>query len=322
MYFGDNERGHVLSHTFSLQDSLARGFYRKYCIIVLMKDKVIKTKLLKKNKAHMNHFKVYLLNAWHILRKHIKEVVEDLQKHAKIVNGTEQEKQSQRAFRQAQTSPTVSTRSLSQLTGQPAVFAHIHLWFCWILNIKIASEQLKFPTLSVNNLRSCSLLRAIFQDMGEEIFNTALYCCLTGIQIDCESSLYNSLKSLLPNDWPELITTNKCKIYKLDNKWTINWNESLPNKLPTLHVQCIKALKDYRLPDDALEIHLQALIYQWQNITQSLCYCPNYDKQLLQSFAIQICDIPLLTYWIYNCCNSIPKHQIIIENLKKVLNNR
>lgn len=40
MYFGDNERGHVLSHTFSLQDSLARGFYRKYCILVLMKDKV------------------------------------------------------------------------------------------------------------------------------------------------------------------------------------------------------------------------------------------------------------------------------------------
>lgn len=40
MYFGDNERGHVLSHTFTVQDSLARGFHRKYSILILMKDKV------------------------------------------------------------------------------------------------------------------------------------------------------------------------------------------------------------------------------------------------------------------------------------------
>jgi folliculin len=41
MYFGDNERGHVLSHTFALQDSLARGFHRKYSILILMRDKVV-----------------------------------------------------------------------------------------------------------------------------------------------------------------------------------------------------------------------------------------------------------------------------------------
>lgn len=40
LYFGDNERGHVLSHTFTLQDSLARGFHRKYSILILMCDKV------------------------------------------------------------------------------------------------------------------------------------------------------------------------------------------------------------------------------------------------------------------------------------------
>lgn len=40
MYFGDSERGHVLSHTFTVQDSLARGFHRKYSILILMKDKV------------------------------------------------------------------------------------------------------------------------------------------------------------------------------------------------------------------------------------------------------------------------------------------
>lgn len=40
LYFGDNERGHVISHVFSVQDSLARGFHRKYCILMLMRDKV------------------------------------------------------------------------------------------------------------------------------------------------------------------------------------------------------------------------------------------------------------------------------------------
>lgn len=30
----------MLSHTFTLQDSLARGFHRKYSILILMCDKV------------------------------------------------------------------------------------------------------------------------------------------------------------------------------------------------------------------------------------------------------------------------------------------
>lgn len=34
MYFGDDERGHIIAHVFDLKDTLARGFKRKYCIVV------------------------------------------------------------------------------------------------------------------------------------------------------------------------------------------------------------------------------------------------------------------------------------------------
>lgn len=53
LYFGDNERGHVLSHSFTVHDSLARGFQRKYTILILMRDKI------------------HLLNQWPLLIKQI-----------------------------------------------------------------------------------------------------------------------------------------------------------------------------------------------------------------------------------------------------------
>ena len=41
VFFGDATRGHVLSHTFQIRDSKARGFYRLFSITVIMKDKLL-----------------------------------------------------------------------------------------------------------------------------------------------------------------------------------------------------------------------------------------------------------------------------------------
>lgn len=41
MYFGDDDRGHIIAHVFDLKDTLARGFKRKYCIVVFGKQQVI-----------------------------------------------------------------------------------------------------------------------------------------------------------------------------------------------------------------------------------------------------------------------------------------
>ena len=56
IFFGDKNRGHVLSHTFFVKDSQARGFQRWYSIIVVMMDKI------------------YLLNSWPFLVTHMRKV--------------------------------------------------------------------------------------------------------------------------------------------------------------------------------------------------------------------------------------------------------
>lgn len=67
-----------------------------------------------------------------MLVRHMKEAKES-QSQADAVNRTEQVQRPQRAVPEAQGSPRNTARSLSQLTGQPAVFGHIHLWFTWML---------------------------------------------------------------------------------------------------------------------------------------------------------------------------------------------
>lgn len=100
LYFGDNERGHVISHIFTVHDSLARGFQRKYCIVMLMRDKI------------------HLLNCWPFLTEHIKKISSEMQEKSLKVNNLEQMHKSQRAVRQAQASPVCNGRSLGQLTGK------------------------------------------------------------------------------------------------------------------------------------------------------------------------------------------------------------
>lgn len=235
-----------------------------------------------------------------------------------MVNGTEQEKQSQRAVRQAQGSPAGSARSLSQLTMQPAVFAHIHLWFCWILNRKVATEKTNISSHWLQSIKPFALLRTLLQEIGEIDFNKIVYCCISGIHIECEPNLLTTIKMLLPDNWPAISTETKCAIRKSD-KWLIEWTGILPKKLPTFQTLSLKALANSQLPDAALELHLRALILQWHNINKSISYCGSLDKLLLQSFNVQNCDLPLLIYWMFYCVPSIHKYQSIIESLNRIL---
>lgn len=83
MYFGDSQRGHVITSTFYLADSQARGFIRKYCLLVLLRDKV------------------HLLNNWPHLTKHFKTIADYLKENALKINSQEQLTCSQKAARQA-----------------------------------------------------------------------------------------------------------------------------------------------------------------------------------------------------------------------------
>lgn len=127
IFFGDDHRGHVLSHTFFLADSQARGFHSWYSIIVMMRDKT------------------FLLNSWQFLVKNLQKIIHELQEKADKVYAAEQSETNQRAVRlnSVTTRITLDTfrrprgnvkaRSIRDLTSDKDVFLYLHDWFTWIL---------------------------------------------------------------------------------------------------------------------------------------------------------------------------------------------
>lgn len=117
MFFGDAIRGHVLSHTFRLRDASARGFFRLFSIIVLMKDKL------------------FLLNIQPFLSENLLIISKELQSYASAIYLAEQTLSSERANRlnAGQANTTQVPRSLAQLTGEEHIFAQLHSHFSWIL---------------------------------------------------------------------------------------------------------------------------------------------------------------------------------------------
>ncbi|XP_060535148.1 folliculin [Cylas formicarius] len=284
LYFGDNERGHVISHIFSVHDSLARGFLRKYCILLLMRDRI------------------HLLNSWPFITKHVKQISEDLQKKSEKVNNIEQMHKSQRAVRQAQGSPTSVTRSLSQLTGEPAVFAHMHLWFTWLLSAETVVEKpLNVPEFPVecNALR----LREIIRNMSQDVFHKVCYCFLTGIKVETnDQEITPTFQQLLPKKFTLPKTGDVCKLEKNnDGSYSVVWSGCLPQKLPTLLRSVESALRDTNLPDLALNSYITSLLLKWHNIASVICQAPSNSSELLKALGVQKCDMPLLSYWIAYC---------------------
>ncbi|KAB0793146.1 hypothetical protein PPYR_12766 [Photinus pyralis] len=279
LYFGDNERGHVISHTFTLRDSLARGFYRKYSIIMLMKDKI------------------HLLNSWPMLVKNMKEVVKELQTQADAVNGEEQAQRPQRALRQAQGLSRNSARSLSQLTGRPAVFGHIHLWFTWMLSCETVVEKPSVG-LPLPPFRSPSVLRKLAMEWEESVFHVACFCTVTGYRMEIDNSLVeDGFKILLPVNFTPLHSAPVCRL-RNDGAWVAEWSGQLPPRMPTLVVVAEKGLKNEQLPDSALVPYINGIVLKWLHIAQSIHWSKGTNPQLLQALGVQSHDMPLINYWL------------------------
>ncbi|CAH1273163.1 folliculin-like isoform X3 [Branchiostoma lanceolatum] len=126
IFFGDDHWGHVFSHTFFIKDSQARGFQRWYSIIVVMMDKI------------------YLINSWPFLVKHIGEIISKLQDKAIKVYDQEQNQCPERARRMNESFMAPGDffrrqrggdhfRSLVTLTKDDGLFKWLHQWFVWVL---------------------------------------------------------------------------------------------------------------------------------------------------------------------------------------------
>lgn len=308
VYFGDSERGHVLSYTFRLPDSLARGFHRLFTIILLMRDKV------------------HLLNSWPFVTTHLKKLIDHLQVHSLEINRKEQNECSQRSLRVATGQPG-QPRSLIELTGIEKVFAQIHLWFAWILIAasKETSENNRLedfsPWINEKEVDGFSLvefnknnqkgektegkgkyLREILQKLGEHKFKVVSYCILVGNQLIVRgpqlevSKILNALSILLPQKWlrltsysTEYINADICnffgcglnvavpqpndEIVRIDivnDEYHLKWNGELPEKIPTLLTKIMKSLQNNLVQDEVLDTQINVFVEEWVNNAQSL----------------------------------------------------
>ncbi|XP_008559071.1 folliculin isoform X1 [Microplitis demolitor] len=232
-YFGDESRGHVLSHAFTLKDTQARGIRRSCSLIVFMKDKQ------------------FLLNMWPFFVDNLKQVIRELQDFAERKYNMDEAENPQRAARLSSVSDgssenrtsKVIPRSLCEITNEKHVFVRIHMWFVWILSAgarhlveicPISNDLLESP-LTYNYLArdlqskigrategstsaflisyqdfkespefteiskkklATSILRNIKSYISKEQFRQLLYSSLTGIQILVRGPADKTLEAL------------------------------------------------------------------------------------------------------------------------------
>lgn len=238
VFFGDASSGYVLSMTFQLHDSQARGLFRLFAFNVLMKDKA------------------FLLSSQPFLVEHTNKLIDELKKYSRDVNANEEAKQSERAARltsgEASRKPP---RSLIELTANEHIFAIIHSHLAWILlmganyltetisrgisftpssieeqakEIRLgvnASEELPSTLLNIDISNEAHSLRKCKEIFGAH-FEAICYCVLIGIQVILRGSrsksvpLIKALKTLIPRQMHRLVniesdeylTPDKCRI--------------------------------------------------------------------------------------------------------------
>ncbi|XP_011310592.1 folliculin [Fopius arisanus] len=195
-YFGDEVRGHVLSHAFTLKDAQARGIRRSCSFIVFMKDKQ------------------FLLNMCPFFVDNLRQVIKELQDFAEKKYNADEKENPQRAARlsSANREPHGNRetargmpRGLPQITDEKHIFVRIHMWLVWILSAGARhfvessatldsplsgfliryqdfTENPEFSEISKKKFVT-TVLREISQQMSREHFRQLLFACLTGIQI-------------------------------------------------------------------------------------------------------------------------------------------
>lgn len=314
IYFGDTNDAHILSLTFQLKDSKARGLKRWFSIIVLMRDKM------------------FLLNVMPFLTEHLESTVKELQLLADGVYEKDQMVCSQRALR-LQTGKTEfdSPRSLVQLTGDINVFKNLHQTFTWILHTGATIYKESFDTSQqlLSNLKSddCRELsndrnfllsengeisvRRYREALGNDNFRKLLFCMLTGKQVIVRGQLpereliANCLNSFIPElrtntechhaprdvaqqkisscDMDTIVPDVSCSVCHLlcnsDGNYEMHWPGEIPLKCPTLLLKMEKALVEEKLNDDILNQQLKSLVLEWLGITRTMKSAKQFSKQ-------------------------------------------
>lgn len=246
IFFGDENDGYVLSYTFFIKDSMARGFQRLFSIIIVMMDRI------------------YLIQSWPFLVESIRKIINTLQKSAVVVYNAELSEGSQRSSRSklsfSSKSVTPSTfhskrstqsnaRALVELTGDSDLYSYLHASFTWIMRacklrwketipfIPPTFEQIRQPCKDLESDLHFQSLRNIRDILQPPRFRAVMWHLLIGNQViwfgdkSVVVSAIRILKDVLPKgcakceEWSEICATDVNLIgmpnFTQDNKpWT------------------------------------------------------------------------------------------------------
>lgn len=303
IFFGHEQRGHVLSYCFVLRDSQARGFQRTYSILLMSKsqDQV-------------------LLN-WDRYVASVQNVVQRLKTKASAIYDRDvspicsQEKRSLRLDSAVQVvgrgRSSLNTqrsesraRSLKDLTGDETIFAILHL------DIAIMLRELRSktsPKVSVvpeeARLQMCTL-RRLFAMIGKQKFRICAYHVLVGDQVIVRSNcpqisrkVLLSLSHLLPEmavqmtfDAEKYFDRKSCNLISIFSsvpipknvtesaetliidmveseadqiKCTLHCRGRTPEKVPQYLLEVERGIRDTDFSDAGLEVHLQTCRVKW-----------------------------------------------------------
>lgn len=191
IYFGDDDRGHVMSYCFVLKDSQARGFQRTYSIILVADEKVVLIQNWKKIVSSLELMIEKLKRESNaIFDKEVTSSV-DVSKERRSIRLESAIQVAGRGRCAMNTQRSASkARSLSDLTGSDAIFVALHLDFVSLLkkfqNRMIAKEL--FLESIKNGLKrrssdKASHLRNLYSILGPNHFKTTAHHTILGHQV-------------------------------------------------------------------------------------------------------------------------------------------
>lgn len=320
IYFGDEQRGHVLSYCFVLKDSQARGFQRTYSLLLISK--------LQKD----------ILNNWDRYVAGMQRVVQRLKQKASAIYDRDvspicsQEKRALRLDSAVQVAgrsrSSLNTqrsesraRSLKDLTGDETIFALTHLDLATMLRDFRPKPAKKVPVPDFPPLQMCTL-RRLFVMLGKQKFRICAYNVVVGNQVIVRSNcpqisrkVLHSLSLLLPDpavqmtfDAEKYFDHKTCNLISIFNsvpipkqaaesaetliidmveseadqmKCTLHSKSRTPDKLPQYLVEVERVIRDTNFSDTSLELHVQSCKLKWQEKCKiAYTYCQTLDTQL------------------------------------------
>ncbi|KAI9565706.1 hypothetical protein GHT06_009498 [Daphnia sinensis] len=300
---------HVISHTFFLKDSSARGFQRWFSVIALTSESTV------------------LLKMWNTLVPEMKDIIEDLQQMAAEIYKREEEQCSHRMLRSNFHIANVgAARSLQDISGNPAILLKLHIQFSRLVLLANCSQHLVKPkvTESVTSARESSIaaLVRICQEIGPHFKTFAKHILKGGCtsissdELFFKESCFSALQYLVPVQTTKSFIISQHTLQTTSQPCLLISNRG--RKITCILNSCeesdkasciVTRLENILLAEDVTPSFIHKQI---TNIREQLLFAAkkmqelkNVDQhkvlQFFQSFGYDTGDLDILHHWSLYC---------------------